>query len=76
MLTGGSSASMLYKKISLRKNLNYLKLKKKFKINWKAAATAHKKSIENIVSADKIFFNQLANRCQRQIKIVNRKFTS
>ena len=61
---------------TLRKNLNYLKLKKRFKVNWKAAAVAHKKSIENVVSADKILFNQLSNRCQRQIKIVNRKFIS
>lgn len=61
---------------TLRKNLNYLKLKKQFKVNWKAAAVAHKKSIENVVSADKILFNQLSNRCQRQIKIVNRKFIS
>jgi len=51
-----------------------LKLKKQFNVNWKAAAVAHDKSIEKASSAGKIYFNQLANRCERQIKIASKKF--
>ena len=48
--------------------IKYLKLKKQFNVNWKAVAVAHNKSIEKVSSAGKIYFNQLANRCERQIK--------
>ena len=61
---------------TLKKNLKYLKSKKQFNVNWKAAAAAYNKNIINIDSDGKIYFNQLANRCERQIKIVNKKFIS
>ena len=61
---------------TLRKNLKYLKLKKQFNINWKAAAVAHNRSIENVDGDIKVSLNQLSNRCERQIKIVNKKFIS
>ena len=44
-------------------------LKKQFNVNWKAAAVAHDKSIEKASSSGKIYFNQLANRCEKQIKL-------
>ena len=58
---------------TLKKNLKYLKSKKLFNENWKAAAVAHNKSIENADSDSKVFLNQLANRCERQIKIFYKK---
>jgi len=61
--------SKTFKIETLKKNLKYLKLKKQFKVNWKAAAVAHDKSIEKVSSAGKIYFNQLANRCEKQIKL-------
>ena len=68
--------SKTFKIETLKKNLKYLKLKKQFNVNWKAAAAAYNKNIINIDSDGKIYFNQLANRCERQIKIVNKKFIS
>ena len=61
---------------TLKKNLKYFKLKKQFNVNWKAAAIAHNKSIINVDSNDKISFNQLANRCERQIKFFQRLFSN
>ena len=61
--------SKTFKIETLKKNLKYLKLKKQFNVNWKAAAVAHDKSIEKVSSAGKIYFNQLANRCEKQIKL-------
>ena len=57
----------------LEKTTKYLKLKKQFNVNWKAAAVADDKRIEKVSSASKIYFNQIANRCERQIKIFYRK---
>ena len=59
---------------TLKKNLKYLKLRKQFNVNWKAAVAAYNKNIINIDNDGKIYFNQLANRCERQIKIVYKKF--
>ena len=61
--------SKTFKIETLKKNLKYLKLKKQFNVNWKAVAVAHNKSIEKVSSAGKIYFNQLANRCEKQIKL-------
>ena len=61
---------------TLKKNLKYLKLIKQFNINWKAAAVAHYRSIENVDSDSKVSLNQLANRCERQIKIFYKKLIS
>ena len=58
---------------TLKKNLKYLKLKKQFNVNWKAAAVAHNRSIKNVDSDSKVSLNQLANRCERQIKIFYKK---
>ena len=58
---------------TLKKNLKYLKLKKQFNVNWKAAAIANNKIIKNNKDDDKVLFNQLANRCERQIRIFNLK---
>ncbi len=66
--------SKTFKLETLKKNLKYLKSKKLYNVNWKAAAVAHDKNIEKVSSAGRIYFNQLANRCERQIKIVNIKF--
>ena len=41
---------------TLRKNLEYLKLKKRLNINWKAATVTHNKSITNIDSDSKTSF--------------------
>jgi len=68
--------SKTFKIETLKKNLKYLKSKKLFNVNWKAAAVADDKSIEKVSSASKIYFNQIANRCEKQIKIVNKKFIS
>lgn len=68
--------SKTFKIETLKKNLKYLKLKKKFNVNWKAAAVANNKIVKNNKDDDKVLFNQLANRCERQIKIVNKKFIS
>jgi hypothetical protein len=51
----------------------YLKLKKQFNVNWKAAAVAHNRGIENVDSDSKVSLNQLSNRCERQIKIFYKK---
>ena len=48
----------------------------KFKVKWKTLATAHNRSIVNVDSDSKISLNQLANRCERQINISNKKFIS
>jgi len=61
---------------TLKKNLKYLKLKKQFNANWKAAAVANNKIVKNNKDDDKVLFNQLANRCEKQIKIANKKFIS
>ena len=66
--------SKTFKIGTLKKNLKYLKLKKQFNVNWKAATLAHNKSIANVDTDGKISFNQLANRCERQIKIFYKKF--
>lgn len=58
---------------TLKKNLKYLKLKKQFNVNWKAAAIANNKIVKNNKDDDKVLFNQLANRCERQIRIFNLK---
>ena len=60
-------------KETLKKNLKYLKSKKQFNVNWKAAAVANDKSIVNVDSDSKVSLNQLANRCERQIKIFYKK---
>jgi hypothetical protein len=60
--------SKTFKIETLKKNLKYLKSKKLFNVNWKAVAVAHDKSTEKVSSAGRIYFNQLANRCERQIK--------
>lgn len=65
--------SKTFKIETLKKNLKYLKLKKQFNVNWKAAAKANNKSTEKVSSAAKIYFNQLANRCERQIMIFYKK---
>jgi len=39
------------------------------KLHLKAVAVAHNKSIEKVSTAGKIYFNQLANRCEKQIKL-------
>ena len=54
----------------------YLKLKKQFNVNWKAAAIANNKIVNNNKDDDKILFNQLSNRCERQIKIFYKKLIS
>ncbi len=54
---------------TLKKNLKYLKLKKQFNVNWKSVTVAHNRGIENVDSDSKVSLNQLANRCERQIKI-------
>ena len=54
----------------------YLKLKKQFNVNWKAAAIANNKTFNNNKFDDKILFNQLSNRCERQIKIFYKKLMS
>lgn len=59
---------------TLKKNLKYLKLKKQFNVNWKAAAIANNKTFNNNKFDDKILFNQLANRCERQIKHLYKNF--
>ncbi len=51
----------------------YLKLKKQFNVNWKAVAVAHNRGIVDVDSDDKVSLNQLANRCERQIKIFYKK---
>jgi len=68
--------SKTFKIETLKKNLKYLKLKKQFNANWKAAAVANNKIVKNNKDDDKVLFNQLANRCEKQIKIVNKKFIS
>jgi hypothetical protein len=60
--------SKTFKIETLKKNLKYLKSKKLFNVNWKAVAVAYNRSTENIDSDSKISLNQLANRCERQIK--------
>lgn len=65
--------SKTFKIETLKKNLKYLKLKKQFNINWKAAAVAHNRSIENVDGDIKVSLNQLSNRCERQIKIFYKK---
>ena len=68
--------SKTFKIETLKKNLNYLKLKKQFNVNWKAAAIANNKIVNNNKDDDKILFNQLSNRCERQIKIFYKKLIS
>ena len=66
--------SKTFKIETLKKNLNYLKLKKQFNVNWKAAESlVNKKIIEESEEPPKVLLNRVANRCERQIKSFYKK---